>query len=128
MPKTNYGGATYAGHTGIVENAAGELSELDPSRNVDGSVVDGYESEDRDLKDEDRPEVQQADPNGVHPIAEPTEDEQPEDDSDDSGDKANGEEESSPGSSSQTSDVKRDSSPAKTEQGNRKPARTTGNR
>ncbi len=53
MPKTNAGGATYHGHSGIVADGEGKLSELDPSRNVDGSVVEGFESEDRELTDRD---------------------------------------------------------------------------
>lgn len=53
MPKTNAGGATYAGHEGLVVDGEGKVSELDPSRNADGTVVDGYESDERDLKDRD---------------------------------------------------------------------------
>ena len=64
MPKTNHAGATYFGHEGVVENAVGELSQLHPSRNLDGSVVDGYESEDQDLADREEANPQ-ADPTGV---------------------------------------------------------------
>ena len=44
MPKTNQGGATYVGATGVVEHGApladGRLlSELDPERNLDGSLM-----------------------------------------------------------------------------------------
>lgn len=59
MPKTNDAtGATYEGHEGIVEHAGGRgstrpggLSEVDPNRELDGSVVEGYESEDREIED-----------------------------------------------------------------------------
>jgi hypothetical protein len=51
MPKTNQAGATYDGHEGLVTDGEGKVSELDPSRNPDGSVVDGYESDERELKD-----------------------------------------------------------------------------
>ena len=59
MPKTNDAtGATYEGHEGIVEHAGGRgstrlggLSEVDPNRELDGSVIEGYESEDRDLEE-----------------------------------------------------------------------------
>lgn len=56
MPKIDaQGNATAYGMEGIVENAEGGLSELDPSRNVDGSTVDGFESDERPyLKDEER--------------------------------------------------------------------------
>jgi hypothetical protein len=70
MPKTNYAGATYAGHEGIVENAVGELSQLDPSRNVDGSVVDGFESDEREL-DEREEVAPYADPTGVSVVDKP---------------------------------------------------------
>lgn len=68
MPKTNHAGATYYGHEGVVEDANGKLSQLDSSRNLDGSVVDGFESEDREPSDEEAPEVQQADPTGVSTV------------------------------------------------------------
>ena len=59
MPKTNdASGATYLGHEGIVEHAGGAgstrpggLSEVDVSRNLDGTAVDGYESEEREVED-----------------------------------------------------------------------------
>lgn len=54
MPKTNDNtGATYAGQEGIVEHADGSLSELDPSRNVDGSPVDGFQSDEDETPDEE---------------------------------------------------------------------------
>jgi hypothetical protein len=70
MPKTNHGGATYYGHEGIVENARGELSQLDPSRNVDGSVVDGFESDERQLEDRENGQPV-ADPTGVSVAEDP---------------------------------------------------------
>lgn len=56
MPKVSASGqATAYGLEGIVRNAEGNLSELDPSRNLDGTAVDGFESDERDdLKDEKR--------------------------------------------------------------------------
>jgi len=63
MPKSNHGGATYYGNEGIVEDANGRLSQLDPSRNVDGSVVDGFESDERDLSPvEDAPVEKEEEP------------------------------------------------------------------
>ncbi len=62
MPKTNdASGATYEGHEGVVEHAGGYastrrpdgLSELDPSRNLDGTVVEGFESDEREIEDRD---------------------------------------------------------------------------
>lgn len=46
MPKANYGGATAAGMTGIVEHGAPladgrTLSELDPELNLDGTLIEG---------------------------------------------------------------------------------------
>lgn len=53
MPKVSgSGNATAYGQEGHIVGADGVLSELDPSRNVDGSVVDGYESDERDLSEE----------------------------------------------------------------------------
>lgn len=51
MPKANAAGGTYYGYEGLVEDANNRVSELDPSRNADGTVVDGFESEERDLSD-----------------------------------------------------------------------------
>ncbi len=54
MPKTNHEGSTYYGADGLVDHADGKVSQLDPSRNVDGGVVDGFESDERDdLEDRD---------------------------------------------------------------------------
>lgn len=53
MPKKSMVSATYAGHEGIVEDARDNLHQLDPSRNLDGSVVEGFESEDREIEDRD---------------------------------------------------------------------------
>lgn len=47
MPKISHGtGATYEGHTGLVENAHGTVFELDPTKNVDGSDREGLERPD----------------------------------------------------------------------------------
>jgi hypothetical protein len=58
MPKVSASGAATAyGQEGIVRNAEGGLSELDPSRNLDGTPVDGFTSDERDLSNaEERPE------------------------------------------------------------------------
>jgi hypothetical protein len=54
MPKKSEAtGATYQGHEGIVEDANQRLWEVDPSRNVDGTVVDGFESDERQLSGPD---------------------------------------------------------------------------
>lgn len=54
MPKISSPGIpSSAGMTGHVVNARDEVYEVDPSRNVDGSRVDGYESDERDLKDDE---------------------------------------------------------------------------
>lgn len=54
MPKIDAEGRpSYAGQEGLVTNAVGEVHQVDPSRNVDGSRVDGYESEDRTVEDRD---------------------------------------------------------------------------
>lgn len=71
MPKTNVNGATYAGNDGIVEDAVGRLSQLDPSRNLDGSVVDGFESDEREIEADDVQEKDlRADSTTVTPITE----------------------------------------------------------
>lgn len=56
MPKiASNGSATAYGMQGIVRDAEGHLWELDPSRNVDGSTVADFESDERPhLKDEAR--------------------------------------------------------------------------
>lgn len=59
MPKTNdYSGATYAGSQGVVEHGAPladgrRLSELDPERHLDGTLVEGDhpDAEDRDARE-----------------------------------------------------------------------------
>lgn len=51
MPKATHAGATYYGYEGTVVDARDRVSELDPSRNVDGSVVDGFESDERTIED-----------------------------------------------------------------------------
>lgn len=97
MPKTNDGGgATYAGFTGVVEHADGRLSELDPERNLDGTLVEG---EHPDHAEGEEREGAFADPTGVRPIEteEQTEEEVA----------------SSPGSSSQTPSRINESSNAK---------------
>lgn len=74
MPKTNDAtGATYAGYEGVVEHAGGfgstrpgGLSQLDPSREVDGSVTEGFESEEREI--EDRQGAPAADFGEVHSV------------------------------------------------------------
>lgn len=54
MPKIDAEGRpTSAGMTGHVVNAASEIHEVDPSRNVDGTVADGYESDERELSDDE---------------------------------------------------------------------------
>jgi hypothetical protein len=58
MPKNDaQGRATAYGSEGIIRNAEGGLSELDPSRNLDGTAVDGYESDERDLSGADEREL-----------------------------------------------------------------------
>lgn len=89
MPKTNdAAGATYAGHTGIVEHAGGYsstrpggLSELDPEKNLDGTLIEGDHPDhpDKDKSEDDlKREGAVADPTGVAPIqrSEGNEDEQ----------------------------------------------------
>lgn len=56
MPKKSEAtGATYQGHEGIVEDANQRLWEVDPSRNANGTVVDGFESDERDISSPDDP-------------------------------------------------------------------------
>jgi hypothetical protein len=66
MPKANHGGATAAGMEGIVEHGAPladgrVLSELDPERNLDGSLIEG-EHPDREEVDEPRETTPLSDP------------------------------------------------------------------
>jgi hypothetical protein len=79
MPKTNDGGgATYAGYTGVVEHAGGiastrpgGLSELDPEKNLDGTLIEGDHPDhpDADKSEEElHREGAVADPTGVAPI------------------------------------------------------------
>lgn len=70
-PKINEAGAaSFYGNEGHVTNAVGAVSELDPSRNADGSVVDGYESDEREI--EEREPGQHADePTTLAPADEP---------------------------------------------------------
>lgn len=70
MPKTSESGATYYGHEGLVEDGQGKVSELDPSRNADGSVVEGFESDERELDDRDAGEAATE----VQPVDAPKED------------------------------------------------------
>jgi hypothetical protein len=76
MPKTNDAtGATYAGYEGVVEHAGGRgassrpggLSQLDPSREVDGKLTEGFESDERDISDREDA-VTGADFAEVHPV------------------------------------------------------------
>jgi hypothetical protein len=54
MPKINAEGMpSSAGMTGHVVNARDEIHEVDPSRNADGTVRDGYESDARELQDDE---------------------------------------------------------------------------
>jgi hypothetical protein len=53
MPKTAANGsATMAGGEGVVQDAEGGRWQLDPSRNLDGSTVDGFESDEREVDEE----------------------------------------------------------------------------
>lgn len=87
MPKTNDAtGATYDGYQGVVEHAGGAgstrpggLSELDPSRNIDGSVVDGFESDEREISEEE-PNALGADVTPIAPASEGDEPDRAEDD------------------------------------------------
>jgi len=64
MPKINPdSNASAEGMEGIVQHATGKLSELDPSRDVDGSVYPGFESDEREIEDEEREEPR-VDPDG----------------------------------------------------------------
>jgi len=111
MPKANHGGATFYGYEGVVLDSHDRPSELDPSRNVDGSVVDGYESDERDLTD--RKDEAPAVPVDA-PV--PAESEKPDeqDDESESADKGEKEVPSSPGHSSKASPASLDKSEPKT--------------
>lgn len=52
MPKTNdASGPTYFGMEGHVVDSHDRVHEVDPSRKVTGEVVDGYESDEREIED-----------------------------------------------------------------------------
>lgn len=81
MPKTNDGGSTAAGSTGIVEHGAplpdGRLlSELDPERNLDGTLIEGEHPDHED--GEEREAIAPTDPRPIDEPAEPTPVAQPE--------------------------------------------------
>lgn len=108
MPKTNQGGATAAGFSGIVEHGAPladgrTLSELDPERNLDGTLIEGEHP--------DHPKGEQRE---TFPVAtEPQPIEHPDEETDDgAGEPAEKpateekEEKSSPGINSRTSSAK----------------------
>jgi hypothetical protein len=88
MPKTNdVTGATYEGHEGIVEHAGGRgstrlggLSEVDPSRELNGSVVEGFESDEREIEEREggapaEPQLLPAEPDRESKPLEETEEE-----------------------------------------------------
>jgi len=81
MPKTNHAGSTYYGHEGIVDHADGKLSQLDPSINYDGTVVDNFESDERELIDREGGGL--ADSTLVRPTNEETDEQQNNPDGDD---------------------------------------------
>lgn len=68
MPKTNDAtGATYAGYEGVVEHAGGAgstrpggLSELNPTKDLDGEDIEGLEVESEEGDGTDATEVTQA--------------------------------------------------------------------
>lgn len=70
MAKINSDGEpSQFGAQGIVRDATGALHEVDPSRNLDGTAVDGFESEDRDLSGAPaRDEPTSATDGGIVPI------------------------------------------------------------
>lgn len=53
MPKKSLERATWYGNEGLVVDANDKLHELDSARNLDGSVVDGFESDERTVEDRD---------------------------------------------------------------------------
>jgi hypothetical protein len=86
MPKINQAGATYYGQEGLVTNGDGVISQLDPSRNADGTVVDGYESDERDLEDRDGTPGDKREPGvveGNEPVVQPAREREPEPQSED---------------------------------------------
>lgn len=131
MPKiASNGSATAYGQEGIVKDAAGQLWELDPSRNLDGTAVDGFESDERDLSGaEERDAVRPDDEPRPQPVDDPAEskDDESDDDQDDSDAEkqdekdvpitgtfaVDKEESSSPGASSRTSGASRARSSSK---------------
>lgn len=81
MPKINQAGATYYGQEGLVTNGDGVISQLDPSRNADGTVVDGYESDERELEDRDGTPGDKREPGvveGNEPVVQPAREREPE--------------------------------------------------
>jgi hypothetical protein len=67
MPKTNDGsGPTYYGMEGHVVDSHDRVHEVDPSRTVTGEVVEGFESDEREMEDRD---VVSGDP---HPVVSPS--------------------------------------------------------
>ena len=115
MPKIAANGAATAyGQEGVVQSATGELWELDPSRNLDGTAVDGYASDERDLSDAEERETpaRPDDEPRPQPVDEPKEDDseaQEKSDESDEPEKVTGtfavdkEEKPSPGTNSRTS-------------------------
>jgi hypothetical protein len=86
MPKINQAGATYYGQEGLVTNGDGVISQLDPSRNADGTVVDGYESDERELEDRDGTPGDKREPGvveGNEPVVQPAREREPEPQSED---------------------------------------------
>jgi hypothetical protein len=81
MPKTAANGsATMAGGEGVVQDAEGGRWQLDPSRNLDGSTVDGFESDEREVDEEhptpgfgEQPQLQpQPEEDEPQPVDEPS--------------------------------------------------------
>src|SRR3982750_3861247 len=71
MPKANHGGATAAGMEGIVEHGAPladgrVLSELDPERNLDGTLIEGEHPDHED--GEERETTPVSDPRPLEPV------------------------------------------------------------
>jgi hypothetical protein len=109
MPKTNQGGATAAGMQGVVEHGAPladgrTLSELDPERNLDGTLIEGEHPDHADGEKRETAPLSATDPE-PQPIDEPA------------GEPAR-EEESSPGNSSAARNAKTSSTKGTT--GNRR--------
>lgn len=79
MPKTNHGGATAAGMTGVVEHGAPladgrTKSELDPERNLDGTLIEGEHPDHADGEERETTNIPVTDPE-PQPVDTPTEDE-----------------------------------------------------